>query len=146
MELLRSGLSSECDHETVMKTIERLPVCAASMGPAGTRSELLQFLTEYCDVDNDEAHTAIARHLGSFASLVGGPQYTPLLLPLLERLCGEEEFVVRDAAVGALNQLVASIVDDDIANKYIPMLKRLLFWFSQCVSTFLICTLLHRIV
>ncbi len=48
--------------------------------------------------DNDEAQAGVARALGDFVELVGGPaQAAACLLPLLERLAGEEEVVVRDA-------------------------------------------------
>jgi serine/threonine-protein phosphatase 2A regulatory subunit A len=85
------------DHELVMATTARLPAVAALSGPARTRAELLPFLLEWIEQDADEAHTSIAKQLGDFTELVGGSAHVAILLPLLEKLCSEEETTVRDA-------------------------------------------------
>ncbi len=43
---------------------------ALALGPARTRSELIPFLLEYSEQDNDEALTAIADQLGDFAEVL----------------------------------------------------------------------------
>jgi hypothetical protein len=49
----------------------------------------------------------------------------PTLLPLLEKLAGEEECVVRNAAVKSLVKLVVSFQKADIATKFVPLIRRM---------------------
>lgn len=57
------------DHELVMATTNRLISVAQLLGQARTRNELIPFLLEYVEQDSDEAHTAIAKHLGDFTDV-----------------------------------------------------------------------------
>jgi serine/threonine-protein phosphatase 2A regulatory subunit A len=59
-----------------------------------------------------------------------------ILLPLLEKLCSEEETTVRDAAVDSLVKLVPKLPKPDVASKFVPLLKRLANgdWFTTRVS------------
>jgi serine/threonine-protein phosphatase 2A regulatory subunit A len=58
------------------------------------------------------------------------------MLQLLEKLCGEEEAVVRNTATKALVKIVKHLQRGDVANQYVPMLKRLANgdWFTTRVS------------
>jgi serine/threonine-protein phosphatase 2A regulatory subunit A len=125
--LLQEDIRDE-NYEVVISAINKLATVAISIGPNRVRSELLPFLLEYMDSsDNDEAQTEIAKELQNFTELIGGTQYTALLLTPLEKLCGEEEFVVRDTAVNSINYLLLNnkLTKADISNKFLPMLKRL---------------------
>jgi hypothetical protein len=95
LQLLQEDLRDE-DQEERIAGVSRLPIVAMALGAARTREELLPFLLEFSDSDNDEVLTAVARQLGDFTELVGGSAFVPTLLPLLEKLCGEEECVVRN--------------------------------------------------
>ena len=68
LQLLQEDLRDE-DQEEAVAGCNRLPIIAMALGPARTREELLPFLLEYSDVDNDEAHAAIATNLGDFAEV-----------------------------------------------------------------------------
>lgn len=135
IDLLKEDLNDD-DYELAINSIKRLEVISLALGPARTRAELLPFLLEYSDRDNDEALTAIAAQLGEFAEPIGGATHVPALLPLLEKLAGEEECVVRDAAVRSLVKLIPSFAPADVATKLIPLIRRLANgdWFTTRVS------------
>lgn len=135
LRLLQEDLKSD-DYETIIASVNRLTTVALALGPARTRSELVPFLLEFSDSDNDEAQTSVARQLSDFTELVGGPAQLPVLLPLLEKLCGEEEFVVRDQAVNSLNNLIGKFPKAEVPVKFVPLLKRLANgdWFTTRVS------------
>lgn len=135
LKLLQEDLKDD-DYEQAIASIKRLSTIGLALGPARTRSELVPFLLEYSDQDNDEALTAIAAQLGDFADVIGGPTHVPTLLPLLEKLAGEEECVVRNAAVKSLSKLTPSFDKADIPTKLIPLIRRLANgdWFTTRVS------------
>ena len=58
---------------------------------------LITNVIEYTTIDRDEAQAALARQLGEFVELVGGPEHASLLLPVLETQCGLEETLIREA-------------------------------------------------
>jgi serine/threonine-protein phosphatase 2A regulatory subunit A len=107
------------------------------LGPERTRSELIPFITEFIEGDNDEAHTAVARQLGEILPYLGGATHGALVLPLLEKLCAEEEVVVRDSAVASLVVLAPQLRKDDLVTRFIPLIKRLSgnSWFATRVSS-----------
>lgn len=81
-------------HATVIQATSRLLAVAVALGAQRTRQELLPFLLEFSDIDNDEAQTCVAQQLAPIATLnssalIGGVQYLHLCFPLLEKLCGE---------------------------------------------------------
>jgi len=135
LKLLQEDLKDD-DYEQKIASIKRLGTIALALGPARTRSELIPFLLEFSELDNDEALTCIATQLGAFAEVIGGPTHVPTLLPLLEKLAGEEECVVRDAAVKSLIKLIDSFQKPDIATKVVPLIRRLANgdWFTTRVS------------
>lgn len=135
LRLLQEDLKED-DHEEGLVAIKRLRTVALALGPERTRDELMAFLFEYSEEDNDEAQTAIGNQLGDFGELVGGGDHVACLLPLLEKLAQEEEFVVRDAAVKSLSKLCVHFSKDSLTSKFIPLLKRLSNgdWFTARVS------------
>ena len=61
-----------------------------------TRNELLPYIMDLMD-DDEQILCALAEVLdGSFLEYVGGPLFAPHLLKPLERLCEIEETVVRE--------------------------------------------------
>jgi len=135
LKLLQEDLKDD-DYEQAIASIKRLSTIALALGPARARSELIPFLLEYSYQDNDEALTAIADQLGDLAEVIGGSTHVPTLLPLLEKLAGEEECVVRNAAVKSLIKLVVSFQKADVATKFVPLIRRLANgdWFTTRVS------------
>ena len=74
-----------------------LVAIATALGPDRTRNELIPFLNESID-DEDEVLLALAEELGNFVAYVGGAAHANALLPPLETLATVEETVVRDQA------------------------------------------------
>jgi serine/threonine-protein phosphatase 2A regulatory subunit A len=105
-----------------LNSITRLSTIALALGEERTRSELIPFLAENTD-DEDEVLLAQAEQLGQFVPFVGGPQYAHLLLPLLETLSTVEETVVRDKAVESLCKVGSSLPDSSLGDQYVPLVK-----------------------
>lgn len=59
-----------------------------------TRGAVGNFHAE-CTEGDDEVLLALAEQLGDFVDLIGGPQYIPNLMRVLDVLCEVEETVVR---------------------------------------------------
>lgn len=135
LRLLQEDLKDD-DYEQAIASIKRLSTIALALGPPRTRNELIPFLVEYGENDIDEAQTAVAEQLGDFVELVGGPSHAVILLPLLEKLAGEEECVVRTAAVESFVKLVSKMEKNDVGTKFVPLIRRLANgdWFTTRVS------------
>lgn len=79
-----------------LNSIHRISTIALALGPERAREELIPFLQESLD-DEDEVLLALAEELdASFAEYLGGPQHAHLLLVPLENLARVEETVVRE--------------------------------------------------
>ncbi len=68
LKLLQEDCKDD-DYEQVITSINRLATVATALGAARTRNELLPYLLEFTEQDNDEAQTAIARQLGDFVEV-----------------------------------------------------------------------------
>ncbi|KAJ1672922.1 protein phosphatase 2A structural subunit, partial [Spiromyces aspiralis] len=101
MEIDRAGdelypialLLDELKHEDLslrLNAISNLPTIALALGEERTRSELVPFLDESMD-DDDEMLLVLAEKLGEFVPYVGGPEYAHILLRPLENLAATEE-------------------------------------------------------
>jgi serine/threonine-protein phosphatase 2A regulatory subunit A len=101
-----------------------LPSIAATLGPERTRSELLPFLGE-CTDDEDEVLLALAEQLGRLFEAVGGAQHLHLLLDPLEALAATDEAAVRDAAVAAMQGVIAQMSSAQLEEHCVPLLQRL---------------------
>lgn len=82
------------DIQLRLNSIRRLGTIALALGEERTRSELIPFLHENTD-DEDEVLQAIAEELGNFVQYVGGAEFAHTLLAPLETLAMVEETVVR---------------------------------------------------
>eukprot|EP00457_Paulinella_chromatophora_P002885 gb/GEZN01002890.1/.p1 GENE.gb/GEZN01002890.1/~~gb/GEZN01002890.1/.p1 ORF type:complete len:587 (+),score=85.51 gb/GEZN01002890.1/:72-1832(+) len=135
LALLQEDLKDD-DYEQAIAAINRLGTVAQALGPERVRKELLPFLMGFSDTDNDEAQTAVGAQLGDFLPWIGGPDHVTLCLPLLEKLAGEEEVVVREAAVGSIGKLTKGITPDMVIKDIIPLINRLAqgAWFTTRVS------------
>lgn len=91
MDELRSD-----DTQLRLNAIHRVSTIALALGPDRAREELIPFLQDSCD-DEDEVLLALAEELGrGFDEYIGGPQHAHLLLGPLETLSTVEETLVRD--------------------------------------------------
>lgn len=105
-----------------LNSIGRLGTIAMALGEERTRVELIPFLGESTD-DEDEVLLAQAEQLGAFVPYVGGPAYGHLLLPLLENLSVVEETVVREKAVESLNKIGAQLPESSASEYLVPLVK-----------------------
>lgn len=105
-----------------LNSISRLSTIALTLGEERTRNELIPFLAESTD-DEDEVLLAQAEQLGNFVPFIGGPPYAHLLLPLLETLSTVEETVVREKAVESLNKVGAQLPESHLSEHFVPLLK-----------------------
>ena len=93
--ILMDELKSE-DTQLRLNAVHRLSTIALALGPERAREDLIHFLQDNLD-DEDEVLFALAEEMGkNFEHYIGGPEYGHLLLPLLETLAGTEETLVRD--------------------------------------------------
>jgi serine/threonine-protein phosphatase 2A regulatory subunit A len=78
-----------------LSSIRRLSTIALALGPQRTRDELIPFLQDQLD-DEDEVLLVLAEELGNFQEYVGGKEYAWTVLGPLENLAAVEETLVRD--------------------------------------------------
>lgn len=110
------------DIQLRLNSIRRLSTIARALGEDRTRRELIPFLSENND-DDDEVLLAMADELGGFIPHVGGVDHAHVLLPPLETLCTVEETVVRDKAVESLCKIGAQMKERDVVEWFIPLVK-----------------------
>lgn len=94
IHLLMDELKSE-DVVLRLSSIRRLSTIALALGPQRTREELIPFLQDQLD-DEDEVLLVLAEELGGFAEYVGGKEHAACVLGPLENLAAVEETLVRD--------------------------------------------------
>lgn len=131
-------LIDELKHDDVqlrLNSVRRLSTIAVALGPERTRNELVPYLTDSTD-DDDEVLVALAEELGGFAQYVGGPEHVFVLLQPLEAVCSAEETVVREKATASLCKIVAQMPPEHVMEHFVSMLKRLATseWFSCRIS------------
>lgn len=111
--------------------MRRLGTIALALGEERTRSELIPFISETND-DEDEVLLSLAEELGKFVPYVGGPDHAQALLAPLEDLCSVEETVVREQAVQSLIQIAEQMPASSLEKQLLPLVKvRLL---TACLS------------
>ena len=66
------------DTEVRFKAVKRLTTIASNLGPDRTRAELIPYLTENTE-DEDEILVILADQLGDFVPLVGGADHAALV-------------------------------------------------------------------
>lgn len=117
--------SDELRNEDValrLNSVRRLSTIALALGEERTRNELIPFISESND-DEDEVLLALAEELGGFLPYVGGVEYGHVLLSPLENLCSVEETVVRDKAVLSLAAVASSLPMHTAATHFLPLVK-----------------------
>ncbi|KAK5152649.1 protein phosphatase 2A structural subunit [Recurvomyces mirabilis] len=131
-------LIDELKHDDVLlrlNAIRRLSTIALALGAERTRDELIPFLDESVE-DEDEVLTALSEELGNFVEYVGGPDYGHVLLSPLENLATIEEPLVRDKAVESLNKICDQLSQQQVEQYFIPLTVRLskADWFTSKIS------------
>lgn len=110
------------DIQLRLNSIRRLSTIARALGEERARKELIPFLSENND-DDDEVLLAMAEELGIFIPYVGGVQHAHVLLPPLETLCTVEETCVRDKAVESLCRIGSQMREQDLVDHFVPLVK-----------------------
>ncbi|KAH8120343.1 ARM repeat-containing protein [Phellopilus nigrolimitatus] len=134
--ILMDELRSE-DVQLRLNAIHRVSTIALALGPDRTREELIPFLQDSVD-DEDEVLLALAEELGkNFDEYVGGRKYAHVLLGPLEVLAAVEETLVRDKATESITKVAESLSQQQIEAYYIPLLNRLSRgeWFTSRTSS-----------
>jgi len=131
-------LIDELKHDDVilrLNAIHRLNTIALALGAERTREELIPFLDESVE-DEDEVLTALSEELGKFVEYVGGPEHAHVLLSPLENLAAIEEPLVREKAVESLNKICEELSQQQIEENFIPLVLRLskADWFTSKIS------------
>ncbi|PVU98907.1 hypothetical protein BB559_001177 [Furculomyces boomerangus] len=128
-------LIDELKHEDLslrLNAIRSLNTIALALGAQRTRDELISFLDESID-DEDEVLLVLAEELGRFVQYVGGDEYAYTIIRPLENLASTEEPVVRDKAVESIN-VISDAMDQSQVEKYlVPCIARLSQgdWFTS---------------
>ncbi|EEC44256.1 predicted protein [Phaeodactylum tricornutum CCAP 1055/1] len=130
IELLRGN-----DMAERVAAAHRLDAVAAILGEERTRNELLPFLSDAVD-DEDEVLLAMAQALGRMIDLVGGPTHAESLFLPLELLLSVEETTVRQAAAESTLFIASQLSESDYQSCYAKMIARLATqeWFTARIS------------
>ncbi|KAL8867486.1 MAG: hypothetical protein Q9174_005633 [Haloplaca sp. 1 TL-2023] len=131
-------LIDELKHDDVLlrlNAIHRLSTIALALGAERTREELIPFVDESVE-DEDEVLTALSDELGGFVEYVGGPEWGHVLLSPLENLAAIEEPLVREKAVESLNKICEELSQSQIEEFFVPLVVRLskADWFTSKIS------------
>lgn len=139
------------DIQLRLNATRRIKTIAEALGPERTRGELLPFLTETID-DEDEVLLALAEELGDFLAHVGGSAHASVLMEPLETLSTVEETMVRDKAVDSLcilSEKVSRSVPEDTRSFHVdhmfPLVQRLGTgdWFTSRISACALFTAIY---
>jgi len=123
------------DSNLRLNSTKNLEIIANALGPVRVRSELIPFLAESTD-DEDEILLVMAEKLGLLVDALGGTEFVHQLLVPLEMLCSVEESTVRDKAVESICAVTVKMGPEQISEHYIPMIQRLSQreWFTARIS------------
>jgi serine/threonine-protein phosphatase 2A regulatory subunit A len=123
------------DLPTRLHAFHSLPVIASALGPLRTREELIPYLNEFID-DDDEVLLVLAAELSSLIECAGGVPFAHVLLGPLEHLCATEEAAVRDRAVASVVKIVEVMSEVQLDSYILPLMRKLALaeWFTSRIS------------
>lgn len=131
-------LIDELKHEDVtlrIRSMTKLTTIANALGVDRTRNELLPFLNESID-DEDEVLLILAEELGNLVKFVGGPKYASVLLIPLESLAAVEESTVREKAIESISNIANQMDENQLNEHIVPLVRSLATrdWFTSRIS------------
>ena len=129
------------DIQLRLNSIHRLSTISRALGEERTRKELIPFLSENSD-DDDEVLLAMAEELGVFIPFVGGIEHAHVILPPLESLSTVEETSVREKAVDSLCKIGSQMKESDLVDSFVPLVKVLHLYFSSFFQSRVNCIVL----
>jgi serine/threonine-protein phosphatase 2A regulatory subunit A len=104
--------------------LRRISRAAAALGPQRTRDELVPYISEPQE-DDDEYLLVLAEELGGLLDAVGGSQHAAALFAPLETLAASDENTVRAAAVVSYQAVIKGMTPGDVEAQLLPVLTRL---------------------
>ena len=131
-------LIDDLKHEDVAlrtASMKRVVDIATALGPGRTREELLPFLNESID-DEDDVLLILADKLGRMVGPVGGAEYSVCLLMPLEKLAMVEEAAVREKAIESMHAIAKGLSEAHLGEHFVPLVRRLATrdWFTSRIS------------
>ncbi|CAG9313586.1 unnamed protein product [Blepharisma stoltei] len=134
-------LKSE-DYTVRLHAISNLEQIATAIGDERTREELVPYLTELLEDDNQEVLLAIAVRLGDLSKHVGGAEHMACLLSPLHNLASNEESTIQEKAIESLNRISSQLPPPILEESYVPLIQSLATsdWYSARIAS---CSLFH---
>ena len=131
------------DVQTRLNAVRQLEYIAIALGPARTRGELIPFLMDSSD-QNDDVLGASAEKLGCLVDAVGGSEWAYFLLRPLEDLLMLDEASVREKALSSITAVQSRMPSRHIEEHLIPLVLRLASndWFVARIAA---CTLMPSV-
>lgn len=141
-------LMDELKHDDVANRVQamrKVDTIAMALGPERTVNELLPFLHDVAQDDEEEVFAELGTKLGSFVPLVGGHQHCEPVIQILLILVSMEEPIVRDKAIVSLNLIADELNDEELHGIFLPMVSTLSLgnWFLKKVAA---CGLFKSII
>jgi len=127
-----------------LNSFRQLTLIAKALGSQRTRDELVPYLHEFIDDDDDEVLLVLSEELAQLAAFVGGVEHMHMLFAPLELLAGVEEQTVRAKAVESIITICKELPDAAVLERVLPICDALanMDWFTSRISA---CNLLHSI-
>ena len=110
------------DSQSRLRSVQRLGDIAEALGAIRTREELIPFLSNDMD-DDDEVLREFASQLGSLLDAVGGAPHAMTLLVPLEQLASVEDTDVREKASQSIATLARAVSSDMVVSDVVPLLQ-----------------------
>lgn len=134
------------DLQIRLNSFRQLSLIGQALGPQRTRDELVPYLHEFIDDDDDEVLLVLSEELAGLVSHVGGVEHAHVLFAPLELLAGVEEQSVRSKAVESTVAICAELPDASIVEHMVPVCTRLanMDWFTSRVSACNLCTAAYK--
>ncbi|EDK44836.1 protein phosphatase PP2A regulatory subunit A [Lodderomyces elongisporus NRRL YB-4239] len=133
-------LMDELKHDDVSNRVEamqKVDTIAIALGPERTRKELLPFLNDVAQDDEEEVFTVLGTKLGDFVPLIGGHEYSEPLVSILTILASMEEPLVRDKAIDSLNKISLEMTQEEINKIFLNLITNLTQgnWFLKKIAS-----------
>mmetsp|Transcript_3550 Transcript_3550/g.7107 ORF Transcript_3550/g.7107 Transcript_3550/m.7107 type:complete len:616 (-) Transcript_3550:517-2364(-) len=127
-----------------LNSMRKLGTIAKALGPDRTIKELVPYLSEFVD-DEDDILVVLSDQLGGLHEFVGGAHQAHVLLVPLETLSGIEESVVREKAVESIKKIMKVLNKEQLREHAVPLVRRLGTgkWFTSRVSSSSLFELLY---
>lgn len=122
--ILIDELSQE-DMQIRIGALKQVTRIAQALGSERTRDELIPYLTDMLD-DDDEVLRIVCEVLLQLMDFIGGQEYCHCLIPPYETLCVVEELSIRTLALEKLAQII-SLIPQNLVNQHVASLFERLF-------------------